>query len=681
MRKRMAGMLVSGATAAASLVLATSAMAAPPTVVKLSNTVAPAATSTPSIGAVPTGNQIDFQVDLALADPTGAAAFTQAVSDPSSASYEQYLTPAVWESRFSPTQATVAKVQAFLASSGFAVADVSDDRMVIDASGSVARIEKVFGTQLSYHTVQGHKLVLNDTDLSVPSDVAGVIAGVSGISQSVATPDDITGSATPTATPGAQPPAGFRNAQPCSTYWGQQLAASFPTVPGGYPSDPPYSPCGYTPPQIRGAYGLTDANDGSGQTVAILDAYAAPTIFADAHEYASLNDPTNPLRAGQFSQLVAPTFDHGPKCGGQNGWWGEETLDVEAVHTTAPGANILYAGAENCFTNSLNDMLHKIIDKHLAEVITNSYADVAGDLLDSAGDRASTDEILQMAAGTGVSVTFSSGDDGDDYDQVGQVSPEYPASSPYATAIGGTSLEVGSQNERLAEYGWSTGKSNYCNNDLVAAGGCAKKALGTWSPVSYDYGAGGGASYRYIQPYYQAGVVPTSMSEENSSTPMRVVPDVAMDADPTTGLLVGETQTFPDGTYYDQYRIGGTSLSSPLFAGVVARADEASGTSAGFLNPKLYALAGNANALDDITPPASPLDTIRSDYLDGVDASGGILYSARTLNYTGTETYCLNAMCTKSTTQPTTLDTAPGYDNLTGVGTPGAGFVTALAAR
>ena len=88
--------------------------------------------------------------------------------------------------------------------------------------------------------------------------------------------------------------------------------------------------------------------------------------------------------------------------------------------------------------------------------------------------------------------------------------------------------------------------------------------------------------------------MPPALAERNSKITgirNRVEPDISMDADPTTGMLVGETQTFPDGTYYDQYRIGGTSLSSPLFAGVMALADQAAGGPLGFVNPLLYKLA------------------------------------------------------------------------------------------
>jgi subtilase family serine protease len=277
---------------------------------------------------------------------------------------------------------------------------------------------------------------------------------------------------------------------------------------------------------------------------------------------------------------------------------------------------------------------------------------------------------------------YSTGDDGDNGDIFGAAVPNYPSSSPWATAVGGTSLEVGSSNQRIGEYGWSTGRALFCNGDAEALGACKKKQIGTWLPANYDYGAGGGTSYSYIQPYYQAGIVPTSMSEMRGSTAMRVLPDFSMDADPTTGMLIGETQTFPDGVYYDQYRLGGTSLASPLFAGVIARADETAGGSLGFLNPKLYALSGSS-AVNDIVSPTSPTDIVRSDYFNGVDASDGIEYSARTVDDQGSETFCTTNPKGKEKCSliPITLSTPAGYDNMTGLGTPGTGFVAALASQ
>jgi subtilase family serine protease len=143
--------------------------------------------------------------------------------------------------------------------------------------------------------------------------------------------------------------------------------------------------------------------------VAIVDAYAAPTLLSDAQMYASINDPSHALASSQFSELLAPKFNHADLCG-PSGWYGEQTLDVEAVHATAPGAHILFGGAENCFQGDLNAMVRNIVDHHLADVITNSYGDRAGDPFDTESARAATDNTLLMAAGTGISVLFSSGD-------------------------------------------------------------------------------------------------------------------------------------------------------------------------------------------------------------------------------------------------------------------------------
>ncbi|HXD56122.1 MAG TPA: hypothetical protein VN618_15305, partial [Solirubrobacteraceae bacterium] len=156
-----------------------------------------------------------------------------------------------------------------------------------------------------------------------------------------------------------------------------------------------------------------------------------------------------------------------------------------------------------------------------------------------------------------------------------------------------------------------------------------------------------------------------------------VEPDVSMDADPTTGMLVGETQTFPDGVYYDQYRIGGTSLSSPLLAGVMADANQAAGGPLGFVNPLLYKIARDeAGAYFDVTPQPLQAD-FRKDFLDGVDEEAGIVTSVRTLEYEGKETYCSGTgNCTH---QKVALSTAPGFDSMTGVGAPTGSLIAALA--
>ena len=130
-------------------------------------------------------------------------------------------------------------------------------------------------------------------------------------------------------------------------------------------------------------------------------------------------------------------------------------------------------------------------------------------------------------------------------------------------------------------------------------------------PLAWQAGGGGGTSYNYTQPFYQAGVVPSALALRNEAlfgpVPLRVVPDISMDADAQSGMLIGLTQTFPKGVYYDQFKEGGTSLASPLLAGVIADADQAAGAPLGFLNPALYkASTGTPAAFNDIKPPAKP---------------------------------------------------------------------------
>ncbi len=147
--------------------------------------------------------------------------------------------------------------------------------------------------------------------------------------------------------------------------------------------------------------------------------------------------------------------------------------------------------------------------------------------------------------------------------------------------------------------------------------------------------------------------MPDALARENQkgSQRGRVVPDISMVGDPNTGFLVGETQTFPDGVYYDQYRIGGTSLSSPLFAGFVAVADQILGARHGFINPMLYRVAAGSGAIKDVRHQNNAV--VRVDYVNGTDAGDGLRTSVRTFDFQGL-----------------TIHTTPGYDNVTGLGTP-----------
>ena len=188
-----------------------------------------------------------------------------------------------------------------------------------------------------------------------------------------------------------QPP-GFRVAPPCGNFYGQKLDTTLPAFGMGYPANPPWAVCGYTPPQMRSAYSLSGPTDGTGVSVAIVDAYASPTLLSDLQTYASLNDPAHLMPASQFSEMTAKTFNKVDACDA-SGWFGEQSLDVEAVHASAPGAHILYMGAKNCESNALNRQLEKVVDGHLASIVSNSYGDPGGDVLDDPSVRIATDNV------------------------------------------------------------------------------------------------------------------------------------------------------------------------------------------------------------------------------------------------------------------------------------------------
>ncbi len=657
--------------------------------IALRGTLAPAKDRAHRAGTVAGASQVGFDLTLSLRNAAGAAAFVQQVSSPGSALFHHYLTDAQWVSRFGPAEAQVTKAEAWLRQQGFTVGSVAKDRLYVTANGTATQVEHSFGVKLGYYQVNGHKVRLADGTMTIPSSLAGVVSGTVGINQYVATPGLApTGRATvaqAAASPGGEPPppAGFRNPQPCSAFWGQKTD----TVDSGqlykpYTAPLPYDICGYKPAQMRGAYGLAGSvakgNDGSGVTIAITDAYDSPTLLADAQQYFNLNDPAHPLLSSQFTNFTPPTVNDQGFCGGSD-WFSEQALDVESSHTMAPGAHIQYVGAKNCLNDALLAAVTTAVTSG-ASVVTDSWDNVTGDAFTDAATRAAFDSTFMLAASTGVTVLFCSHDFGDNFATFGTFAQNYPATSSFVTAVGGTALEVNARNARQVEYGWSTARQVLCESKTRNCG----TATTPLTPLSYDNGGAGGTSYVYTQPFYQKGVVPKALALRNQAlngpVPYRVVPDISMDGDPQTGFLIGLTQTFPSGVAYGQFKEGGTSLSSPLLAGVIADADQAAGTPLGFLNPILYkAWKATPTAYYDVTRPASfhSAAVVRVDYANAVNASGGFVMSMRPLNYQGPETYCDGTGHCQ--TGPVTITTRPGFDSMTGLGAPGASFVATLA--
>lgn len=675
---------VSGAVGASAAGAATSGR------VILAGSAAPTSARHHPAGGVARSARVGFDLVLKLRDAAGARALVRAISTPGSASYRHYLSTAQWEARFSPSAAEVSTARTWLRSQGFTVGAVSPDHVTISASGTAAQVERAFGTRLGNYRVNGRVLRLATKDLSLPSSVAGSVAGAMGISENVARPDSAASTAASRAPARAvfpPAPAAFITAKPCGSYYNQDITKVTPPFGNGYPSKAPYEVCGYQPGQFRSAYNVGSSSTGQGATVAIIDAYGSATIAGDATRYFSTNDSGNPFARAHFSQLLATPFNRESACDASS-WLVEQAIDVEAVHSTAPNAHVLYVGAKNCFNSGLFAAEQKVIDGHLADVVTNSWGDDAGDLLDSPATKNAYDDIFMLAATTGMTVQFSSGDNGDNYDLFGFSSADYPTESPFVTSVGGTSLQVGSNGQRTGELGWATGRSVKCTANIVGAWpGCTNKTVNTWLPVSYDGGSGGFTSYTYAQPWYQTSVVPAPLAFRNEaltgSTPMRVDPDISMDADPSTGFLIGLHQTFPDGAArYSLTRYGGTSLASPLLAGVIADADQAAtdagGAAVGFLNPAIYRLHTRPGAIADVQPGGNQ-GQIRVDHASTYLGPGakGFVDSFRELTYEGPIVYCdATGNCSpRSNTQ----STAKGYDSMTGLGAPGSNFVTDLA--
>jgi subtilase family serine protease len=575
---------------------------------------------------------LSLQIYLA---PRGGDAALQAavaaVSNPKSSAYRNFLTPAQYRATYGPTAAAVAKVTAWLRGEGVNVRGMDAGRHYLRATASVATAERAFGVSLARYQVDGRVLRAPTTDITVPASVAGVVRGVVGLSSA----NQMKPASVPL-------PGGFRNAHPCSLTYGQYAAkrqadnlTPLPKFKGAYRA---YAVCGYVPSQFRAAYGVTDSGlTGDGVTVAITDAYASPTIEFDANTYAKEHGDLA-FGGTQFSQSLPPAFTKKDVCGAP-GWFGEETLDVEAVHGMAPDANVIYYGGASCFDNDLLDALHRVVDDNQASIVTNSWGEAIQ--FESSATVYAYEQTFQQGALQGIGFMFSSGDAGDELANTGLKQTDYPTSDPLVTSVGGTSTGIDADNALSLQAGWGTMKYSLSTDGR------------SWDPLGFLYGAGGGFASLFNQPDYQAGVIP------QGSPPYRAVPDVALDGDPNTGMMIGETQVFPDGTYWDQFRIGGTSLSSPLFAGMQADAEQNAGTRLGFANPAIYSLyQSDPGAYVDVLPVSDA--NVRVDFINGVDGGDGLTYSVRTFN------------------QDSSLTTAAGWDQVTGLGSPNADYLTGV---
>jgi subtilase family serine protease len=587
-------------------------------------------------GNLPDSQRIPFRIVVHNPHQPDIDAFIKDVTDPQSRDYGKYLTPAQYDARYGPSGADVSAVESYLSSQGITVTGVAQGNKWVEASGTTAQINKAFDTSLANYSHNGRKQYAPSSAPSVPASVASVISGVTGLTQDATARQP--GEATPNPTPDPAPSAPTADKPPaaqCSDYWGEYQQ----TLPAAY-GQTKFNTylCGLSPDQLRSLYGTSGAiargDTGSGVTVAILDAYANPTMLSDANQTATtLGD--KPFAKGQYSEHIMGPFGLQDECAGEAGWNGEEALDVEAVHGMSPGAKVLYVGATDCDAG-LDDAANWVVETHAASIVSNSYS--WGAEPTDADDQAEIQlehSIWAQAAAEGIGFYFSTGDDGDTVIDGQSPQPEYMASDPYVTGVGGTSEIVGKNNTLVARTGWET------LFDLVDYSGTTP-VYEDPLPGSYFYGgAGGGTSQLFTQPWYQTSKVPNSLSQARGSTKMRTVPDIAADADPYTGMPRGITTdgVFALTTY------GGTSLSTPLIAGIQALAQQGRSIPIGFANPLLYEVGGYG--ISDVTPHP------------------GIHFASTAGSYLGT----FDAGDTQKTTY--------GYDDETGLGVPNGGFIGA----
>jgi len=638
---------------------------------------------------------------LSFKNPAALSEFATAVSTPGSKLYGKYLTPAQFRAQYAPNAADVARVQRTLQSLGFHIDYTPASGLFVEASGTVAQVKSAFHVSQSLYSYKGQLLRANAETPTLPAAIADVVTFVAGLDDSamLRKPDHLRLTEQTTATPmaaGVSPnaPPPVQDGIPsvaCSTYWGDHQA-TLSTAIEPYAQTLPWLMCGYTPQQLRTAYGADQVKEtGKGVRVGIVDIYGSPTIVFDANHY-SANHGLPLLTAKNFTQILPAGIYNVPAndpCGPQ-GWYEEESLDVESVHSMAPGANIVFAG--DVCTDPANAPLYSLIDEHTVDIVTNSYGYNGEDV--PAWFITLENYYFEQAASEGISVVFSSGDDGDLAAQNGIASGSWDATSPWVTAVGGTSLALYA-NGTKKEWGWGNYRVYLSGATVPANGEGTITDTGAELPFTFYAGSGGGPSLIELAPSYQA-YVPTALSEftYDATTgqeiylgaPYRVTPDVSMVGDPYTGFLYGETfimaspPTADPGCValtvpreYCEGDIGGTSLASPLFAGVLALVNQAranvGSSPIGFVNPALYALersdsSGSYAAIIDVNKPTAPTAVLRG-YI--TDLTRVRIVTINSFPHPITEG------------ADTSLRTTAGYDNVTGVGTPNIpAFIDAL---
>jgi subtilase family serine protease len=620
-------------------------------------------TTAKTLGPANSAEIIDVGVWLNVHDRSEMDSLAKELYDPSSANYRRWLQRADIVAQFAPTAQEARTVAEFLSSHNLAVVSIDPDHFLVRARGTIGDVQKAFQVQINTFELSGKIYRANTSDPYVEDSAATLVKAVSGLdnleyqhpvvtrsvkNQSSSAPT----AAAPMSGPAFITPDCFTGVK-TETYGSN---GSYPTARykgNGYSGTENPAGCGYTPPEIQTAYNLKglykEGYDGKGQTIVIIDWCGSPTIRSDANAF-SARFGLPALTSSNFRILNSSTP---PTCAAPDP---EINIDVEWAHAVAPGANIdLVVPPSASFTDVDNGELYAI-ENGLGNVISGSYG--SEELFTPLAVLDEENLINQIAALRGISANFASGDAGDyTFDFAGNTASVIaPADSPYATAVGGVSLALNSDNTIAWQAGWGSNETL-----LIAAGEIFDPPLN----FGFVYGSGGGPSAVFSKPSFQSHL----------PGQQRLLPDISWLADPFTGAVIAISEPFVypplEWTVY-----GGTSLATPMFSALWAIANQEAGVPLGQAAAYVYSMP--TGTITDVVPVGSSTNVTAS-----IKESSTVThnYSAAELAAPLESTKVFySAMWDIPLNQDTTyvitfgtdsgLNTARGWDDVTGVGTP-----------
>ena len=620
-------------------------------------------------GRVPAQKAQTLTVFLKLHD---SAAFDKAVEDiytPGSPTFHKFFKDEDFE-KFAPTKAELETVKKELEQHGLNVVSVNRQNFSVRVRGNTSQVEEAFQTELHTFGYNGRVFQAHVRDAKLTGSAGELIRTVSGLDRSAVRPQVVIASNPHTGKPLYQKSA--------TAITGGQFVASLSGVPLAPPALVTYSTPGaplpiasyygnqydvnpnlivsYTPKQLQAYYGLSSlikqGYDGTGQTVALVEGYGYAHAASDANEAATLFGLPQ-LTSKNFATIYPEGKPLNPNAADLEGWTTEIALDIQSAHAIAPGAKIVVVASAGQDNEDQIASLQYIIDNKIANTVSSSWEN-DDEIVAGSAEEDAFNAVLEQGAAAGISFQFSSGDGGD----LGLGTPKgavgVPSNSPWATAVGGTSILNDPVNGGYVTTGWGN------DVDYVELGSP------TDPPSEFNFfyaGAGGGESLYFPKPFYQKSLAGTG----------REVPDVAALADPFTGFAIIFTI---DGQKYYEAGIGGTSLASPIFTATWAIADQYNGAPLGFAAPIAAKLKGAS--IRDVLPT----DSAEVNDVTGTvyDSNGGTFYTAPAL-FTGSlysQKQFLSGLWNPvqgeglvlSFGTDSSLTVKPGYDNVTGYGEP-----------